>query len=65
MLFLQALFQQNTFKKKGKDPESDPYPDTDPYLLLMDPDPRGPKTCGSCGSGSPTMICSTDSGAME
>jgi hypothetical protein len=21
----------------------------------MDPDPGGPKTCGSCGSGSPTL----------
>jgi hypothetical protein len=31
----------NTFIKKGKDP------DPDPYLLLMDPDPGGPKTCGS------------------
>jgi hypothetical protein len=28
--------------RKGKDPE--PYPD--PYLLLIDPDPGGPKTCG-------------------
>ncbi len=22
----------------------------------MDPDPGGPKTCGSCGSGSPTLV---------
>jgi len=21
-----------------------------------DPDPGGPKTCGSCGSGSPTLV---------
>jgi len=34
--------------RKGKDPEPDP----DPYLWLMDPDPGGPKTWGSCGSGS-------------
>ncbi len=26
--------------RKGKDPEADP----DPYLVLMDPDPEGPKT---------------------
>ncbi len=36
----------NTFMRKGKDP--------DPYLWLLDPDPRSPKTCGS-GSGSPTL----------
>ncbi len=31
--------------------------DPDPYLRLMDPDPDlgGPKTCGFCGSGSPTL----------
>ena len=36
------------------DPYSDPDPDADPYLWLMDPDsdPGGPKTCGSGGSGS-------------
>ncbi len=27
----------------------------DPYLWLMDPDPGGPKTYGSCGSGSATL----------
>jgi hypothetical protein len=29
-----------------KDPESDPEPDPepDPYLVVMDPDPEGPKT---------------------
>jgi hypothetical protein len=40
----------NTFIRKGKDPELDP----DPHLLLVDPDPDpgGPKTCGSVsGSG--------------
>jgi hypothetical protein len=36
--------------RKKKDPEPDP----DPYLRLMDPDSGGPKTCGFCGSGSPT-----------
>ncbi len=36
--------------RKGKDPEPDPY------LWLMDPDPVGPKTCGSCVSGSPTLL---------
>ncbi len=34
--------------RKGKGP--------DPYLWLMDPDPGGQKTCGACGSGSPTLI---------
>jgi hypothetical protein len=39
-----------TFMGKWKDLEPDP----DPYLCLMDPDPGGPKTCGSgTGSGSP------------
>ncbi len=35
--------------RKGKDP------DIDPYLWRMDPDPGGPKTCGT-GSGSPTLV---------
>jgi len=32
--------------------------DPDPHLRLMDPDPGGPKTWGSCGSGSgsPTLV---------
>jgi hypothetical protein len=38
--------------RKWKDPE----PDENPYLWLMDPDPGGPKTCGSCGSGSPAVV---------
>ncbi len=45
----------NTLMRKGKDTESDP----DPYLSLIDPDPGGPKTCGSrsgSGSGSPTLL---------
>jgi hypothetical protein len=33
--------------RKGK------APDLDPYLSLTDPDPGGPKTCGS---GSPTLL---------
>ncbi len=40
------------------DPDPTPdLPDPDPYLRLIDPDldPGGPKTCGSCGSGSPTL----------
>jgi hypothetical protein len=28
----------------------------DPYLWLVDPDPGSPKTCGSGGSGSGTLI---------
>jgi hypothetical protein len=38
--------------RKGKDP--------DPDLWLRDPypDPGGPKTCRSCGSGSPTLLIS-------
>jgi hypothetical protein len=27
----------------------------DPYIALTDPDPEGPKTYGSYGSGSPTL----------
>jgi hypothetical protein len=53
MLFFRHYFSPlNTFMRKGKDPE--PVPD--PYLLIMDLYPRGPKTCGS-GSGSefPTL----------
>jgi hypothetical protein len=28
-------------------------PDPDPYFLLMDPDPGGPKTRGSCSDSDP------------
>ncbi len=49
MLFCRHYFSLlNIFMRKGKDQEPDP----DPHLLLVDPDPGGPKTCGSCGSGS-------------
>jgi hypothetical protein len=52
MLFCRHYFSPlNTFVRKGKDP------DPDLYLQLMDPDPGGPKTCGS-GSGSPTLFFS-------
>ncbi len=45
MLFCRHYFSPlNTFLSKGKDP------DPGPHLWLMDPDPGGPKTCGS---GSP------------
>jgi hypothetical protein len=37
--------------RKGKDLD----PELDPHLWLTDPDLGGPKTCGSCGSGSPTL----------
>jgi hypothetical protein len=37
----------NTSMRKGKDPEPDPY------LMDSDPDPGGPKTCGS---KSPTLL---------
>ncbi len=37
----------NASMRKGKD--------QDPDIWLMDPDPGGPKTCGS-GSGSPTLF---------
>jgi hypothetical protein len=30
----------------------------EPYLLLTDPDPGSPKTCGSYGSGSTTLTAS-------
>jgi len=38
--------------------KKDHEPDPDPYLVLMDPDrdPGGPKTYGSCGSGSATLM---------
>jgi hypothetical protein len=29
---------------------------SEPFLWLMDPDPGGPKTCGSGGSGSGTLV---------
>jgi hypothetical protein len=48
ILFCRHYFSPlNTFVRKEKDP--------DPYIWLMDPDPGGPKTCGSPGSGSPTQ----------
>ncbi len=55
MLFCRHYFSPlNTFMRKEKDP--------DPHLLLMDPDPGGPKTWGSCGSrsGSLTLIITSD-----
>ncbi len=55
MLFCRHYFGPlNTFMRKGKEPDPDP----DPHLWLLDPDPDsgGPKTCGSCGSGSPTLL---------
>ncbi len=50
MLFSRHYFSPlNTFMREGRDP--------DPYLWLIDPDQRGPKTCGSnSGSGSPTLV---------
>ncbi len=36
------------------DPE--PKPDPDPYHVLMDPDPGDPKTYGSYGPGSATLV---------
>jgi hypothetical protein len=47
--------------RKGKDPE--PHPD--PYLWLIDPDRGGPKTCGSRGSGSPTLFFSIISSLLQ
>jgi hypothetical protein len=50
ILFCRYYFSPlHTFMRKKKDLKMDPEPD--PYLWLMDPDPGGPKTCGSCGSG--------------
>jgi hypothetical protein len=41
ILFCRHYFSPlNTFMRKGKDP------DPDPYLWIIDPDPGGPKTCG-------------------
>ncbi len=52
-LFCRHYFSPlNTFMRIGKDPEPEP----DLHLWLMDPDPEGPKTCGSCRSGSPTLF---------
>ncbi len=51
MLFCRhSLSPLNTCVRKGTDP--------DPHLWQMvpDPDPGGPKTCGSCGSGYTTLI---------
>ncbi len=48
----------NTFMRKGKEPDPDPYLWLmDPNLWLMDPDSGGLKTCGSreSGSGSPIL----------
>ncbi len=39
----QSFNPRNTFIRKGKDPK----PESDSYLWPMDPDPGGPKTCGS------------------
>jgi hypothetical protein len=56
MLFCRHYYSPlNTFMRKVEEPDPDPDPDVDPYLCLMDPDPGGLKTCGSCGSGSPTL----------
>ncbi len=55
ILFCRYYFSPlHTFMRIKKDT---PEPDPDPYLRLMDPDPDsgGPKTCGFCGSGSPTL----------
>ncbi len=38
-------------------------PDPDPYLWLVDPDPGGPKTCGSGGSGFATLPLTNGSGS--
>ncbi len=46
---VKILFFKQLFMRKGKGP------DPDPYLWLIDPEPRGPKTFGSCGSGSTTL----------
>jgi hypothetical protein len=52
MFFCRHYFSpRNTSMRKGKDAEPDPDPD--PHLFLMDLDPVCPKTCGSCGFGSP------------
>ncbi len=48
LLLLWKSYFASTFMRK----------DPDPYIWLMDPDPGGPKTCGSCGFGSPTLILS-------
>ncbi len=47
ILFCTHYFSPlNTFMRKGKE--------SDPYLWLTDPE--GPKTCGSCGSGTLTLF---------
>jgi hypothetical protein len=42
---MNACSPLNTFKRKGKDPDLELDPD--PYIWLMDLDPRDLKTCGS------------------
>jgi hypothetical protein len=52
ILFCQALFQsaQHIYgKREGSGSGSVP-------LTNEDPDPGGPKTCRSCGSGSPSLL---------
>jgi hypothetical protein len=52
-ILCQTFFQSaQHIYAEGKDP------DPDPDLRLVDPNPGGPKTCGSCrsGSGSPTLL---------
>jgi hypothetical protein len=52
ILFCKYYFSPlNAFMIKGKDPNPDPYL----WLMESDPDPGEPKTCGPCGSGSPTL----------
>jgi hypothetical protein len=46
--FAGIISVRNTFMRKGKDPDPDP--------LIRGTDPGGPNTCGSCGSGSSTLV---------
>ncbi len=51
ILFCRHYFSPlNESMSQGKDPEPDPY------LLLIDPDPGGPKTCGSGSSPDPDPL---------
>ncbi len=51
-IFTSFFKDKSIFAWWWKDPDLDPYIES----WLADPDPGGPKTCGSCGSGSATLV---------
>ncbi len=59
--YIYIIFQGKKSHKKSQNSSNYGFSyyflldDPDPYLVLMDPDPWGPKTYGSYGSGSATL----------